>query len=130
MKQLIITIAAVVLVGCGPSVPDISIHRAAEKGNIEVVKKHLANGADINARDSDGLTPLIQAAFKGHNELVELLIAEGADVNAKDDDGSTALDFATDPDNPDASANASEETADLLRKHGAKTGEELKAEGK
>ena len=95
MKHLLLTtIAALVLVGCGPSVPDISIHRAAEKGNIEVVKKHLANGADINARDSDGLTPLIQAAFKGHNELVELLIAEGADVNAKDKYGGTTLHVA------------------------------------
>ncbi|SVE03316.1 uncharacterized protein METZ01_LOCUS456170, partial [marine metagenome] len=30
----------VLLVGCGPSVPDISIHEAAKAGNIEVVKYH------------------------------------------------------------------------------------------
>ena len=36
MKHLLLTtIAAVVLVGCGPSAPDISIHEAALKGNIE-----------------------------------------------------------------------------------------------
>jgi len=39
MKQLLITIAAVVLVGCGSR-----IHKAAEEGNIEVVKQHLAAG--------------------------------------------------------------------------------------
>ena len=55
MKQLLITIAAVVLVGCGPS---ISIHKAAEEGNIEVVEQHLAAGVDVNAKDQNDVTPL------------------------------------------------------------------------
>ena len=60
-------------------------------------------------------------------EVTELFIAKGATVNAMDDGGQTPLDYAaTNPENP----NASSETAALLRKHGAKTGEELKAEGK
>ena len=47
----------------------------------------------------------------------------GTDVNAKADEFSyTPLDSAI--------ANDRAETADLLRKHGGKTGEELKAEGK
>ncbi|RTZ69639.1 MAG: hypothetical protein DSZ35_02165 [Verrucomicrobia bacterium] len=58
------------------------------------------------------------AAEKGHKEIVELLIAKGADANAKDVNGKTPLD------------EAKGEIADLLRKHGGKTGEELKAEGK
>ena len=54
----------------------------------------------------------------GHKEVVGLLIAKGADVNAKlENGGATPLDW-TDG-----------ETADLLRKHGGKTGEELKAAG-
>ena len=57
-----------------------------------------------------------------HKEIVELLIANGADVNAKDEDGETPVDFAI-------TFNQTQ-TADLLRKHGGKTGEELKAEGK
>jgi ankyrin repeat protein len=61
---------------------------------------------------------LHHAARLGHKETVELLIAEGADVNAKFKDGETPLDWADG------------ETADLLRKHGGKTGEELKTEGK
>ena len=48
MKQLLITIAAVLLVGCGPSV---GIHQAAYDGDIQVVKYHLADGADVNAKD-------------------------------------------------------------------------------
>ena len=53
---------------------------------------------------------------------VEVLIAKGADVNAKDDRGGTPLDLAI--------LFKRTETADLLRKHGGKTGEELKAEVK
>ncbi|MBT3615603.1 MAG: hypothetical protein HN707_04255, partial [Verrucomicrobia bacterium] len=50
MKLLLTTIAAVLLVGCGPSVPDISMYDAAEVGNIEAVKQHLAAGTDVNAK--------------------------------------------------------------------------------
>ena len=83
MKQLLITIAAVVLVGCGPSVPDISIHDAALDGNIEAVKQHLDAGADVNAADKVGETPLHCATTGGRKEIAELLIVKGADVNKK-----------------------------------------------
>jgi ankyrin repeat protein len=120
MKHLLLTtIAAVVLVGCGKSDTDISIHSAAFEGNIEAVKQHLAAGTDVNAKGAVGLTPLFGAAFNGHKEVIEQLIAAGADVNAKDNAGETPLGWAED-----------KELADLLRKHGGKTGEELKAEGK
>ena len=131
MKHLLLTtIAAVVLVGCGvwgPSEAERALVGAAESGNIEAVKQHIAAGTDVNAKD-DALewTPLFMAAAWGHKEVVELFIAKGADVNATDDGGKTPLDEATHPDNPNASA----EIANLLRKHGGKTGEELKAEGK
>ena len=123
MKHLLLTtIAAVLLVGCGPSASDISIHDAAHTGNIEAVKKHLASGADLNTKDSEGGTPLHHTAWNGHKEVAELLIAEGANVNATDERGETPLDWAIFRNHT--------ETAALLRKHGAKTGEELKAEGK
>ena len=121
MKLLITTIAAVVLVGC------VSIHDAAEKGNIEAVKQHIAAGTDVDAKDDGGWRPL-HAATKtkqGHKEIVELLIAAGADVNAKANSGTqlhTPLDVAI--------KQKRTELADLLRKHGGKTGEELKAEAK
>ena len=124
MKHLLLTaITAVLVVGCGESqptakAPDISIHEAVLFGNIEAVKQHLAAGTDVNERDEDGDTPLLHAALFGHKEIVELLIGKGADVNAKTKDTrATPLDFAND------------EITDLLRKHGGKTGEELKAEG-
>ena len=74
MKQLLLTtIAAVLLVGCGPSV---DIWTAANKGNIEAVKQHIAAGTDLNAKVKSGSTPLHFAAIKGYKEIAELLIAE------------------------------------------------------
>jgi len=55
-------------------------------------------------------------------EVAELLIAAGADVNGRDNGDRTPLDFAV--------MKKQKEIADLLRKHGGKTGAELKAEGK
>ena len=151
MKHLLLTtIAAVVLAGCGeaqqsapapeakpvteasqPEPPTakasgFSIHDAAALGNIEVVKQHLAAGTDVDARDKLDRTSLHRAAHNGHKEIVQLLIDKGADVNAKDETGKTPLDKG----DIFAGILRYAETADLLRKHGGKTGEELKAEGK
>ena len=105
MKHLLITtIAAVVLVGCGPSV---DIHQAAKDGNIKAVKQHLADGVDVNAKQQNGFTPLHLAAFTDRMEVVELLIENGANVNAKDNVGGTSL-------HPAAAA-GHKETVELLR---------------
>ena len=109
-SQLIAIVAAVLVVGCGR----VDIHKAAELGNIEVVKQHIAAGTDVNAKDDWGGTPLHYAASGGHKEIVELLIAKGAAVNAKRSDGGTPLDWAEE-------TGFNKETADLLRKHGATT---------
>ena len=53
MKHILLTtIAAVVLVGCGQSASDISIHDAAERGNIKAVKQHIAAGTDVSSKDN------------------------------------------------------------------------------
>ena len=154
MKHLLLTtIAAVVLVGCGESqqstlvpeskpvepvaesaqsepptakAPNIPIREAVKAGNIEAVKQHLDAGADVNAKGKYGRTPLHYAATRGLKKIIELLIVKGADVNAKievgDYIGQTPLDGAIQWNQP--------ENATLLRKHGGKTAEELKAEGK
>ena len=95
MKQLLITISAVVLGGCGPKPPDISIHEAVRKGNIEAVKQHLDSGTDVNLKgDQMKWTPLHWAASKVHNETAKLLIKKGADVNAVNKEGLSPLDLS------------------------------------
>ena len=63
-----------------------------------------------------------KAARFGNIEAVKQAITTGTNVDAKDKDGATPLDGAI--------AFKHIEIADLLRKHGGKTSEELEAEGK
>ena len=98
------------------------LHEAASWGHMEIAELLIDNGADVNVKSGFGQTPLHWAAGNEGRQVAELLIAKGADVNAKDDYGNTPLDRAIQFKKP--------ETADLLRKHSGKTGEELKAEGK
>ena len=107
-----------------PSKADKLLFGAAEAGNIEAINQAMTDGADVNAKDDvyGGWTPLHYTAIGGHKEVAKLFLAKGADVNAKNDNVKTPLDVAV--------QEGHTETADLLRKHGGKTGEELKAEGK
>ena len=118
-----------------------ALRYAADKGQNEVVKILIASGTGVNS-STYGLTPLMFAASNGHKEITKLLINKGADVNTttrykkrtfdhgvetprfngNQEKATTGLDQAL--------ASQHTEIANLLRKRGGKTGEELKAEGK
>ena len=55
---------------------------AAREGDVEEVRRLLAAGVDVNAKDDDGAPVLISAAYQGHLPVVELLLQqiETADV--------------------------------------------------
>jgi ankyrin repeat protein len=57
---------------------------SAERGELVVVRKILAGGARIDARDQRGRTALLAATQRNKVEVARFLIQEGADVNAKD----------------------------------------------
>ena len=65
--------------------------RAALIGHTDAVVRFLDHGVVVNAVDTNGRTPLIEAVFGGHLDTVEELLKRGADVNAQDGDGWTAL---------------------------------------
>ena len=47
---------------------------AAKKGNVDIVTALLDKGADIEAKDSDGYSALLQASRRGHDEVVSVLL--------------------------------------------------------
>ena len=107
---------------------------------LDLTKMLIAKGANVNVklksgsmindnepyRDKSGDTVLHQVvrsySEKHASEVSELLITNGAQINERNIRGQTPLD--------EALSNQRSKTASLLRKHGGKTGEELKAEGK
>lgn len=54
----------------------------------------IANGAELNAKQIGGQTPLHHAVSKGAAQVVETLVLAGADPFLKDDQGKSAMDFA------------------------------------
>lgn len=73
--------------------------------SVEVLDLLLGAGADINARDENGMTPLILAAYCGRPTRVAGLLRAGADVHLRDTQGKSALDHARlhpEPDQRDA----------------------------
>jgi len=70
------------------------IHDAAKKGDAAEVRRLLDEGADVNARDDDGSTPLsltLRDANGYDIALIKLLLERGADINIQDKRGNTAL---------------------------------------
>jgi ankyrin repeat protein len=66
---------------------DSALRIAAFQGNLPIVERLVAGGAQINM---EGWTPLIYAAFNGHLPVVRFLIDHGADINAASETGMTA----------------------------------------
>ena len=69
----------------------VDIIAAAKLSEAEALKSGLAQGADIERRDCDGMTALMCAAEAASVECLAVLIQTGADVDGVDREGSTAL---------------------------------------
>jgi ankyrin repeat protein len=60
------------------------LHHAAAGGHVEVTELFVARGANLEARDRNGFTPLVLAAQAGHpraREVANLLLSKGADLD-------------------------------------------------
>jgi cytohesin len=87
---------------------DSGLINSARIGDIRAVKKYLANGANINARNELGETSLHAAAFNNRINIIQLLLDNGAEINSEDNNGYTPMDMARG------------EVSLLLGKHGGK----------
>jgi len=54
---------------------------ACRYNHIRLAKLLISKGADVNARDINGYTPIHKSALNGHTEIVRLLIANNVNVN-------------------------------------------------
>lgn len=66
----------------------------SDESLMEAVKLCLELGADVNAANSMGLTPLLGAVNRGSNDIIRTLVDHGADLYVKDAVGRTALRWA------------------------------------
>jgi len=91
-----VTGAQLALAQTAPSPTEVSaydgLHEAAYIGDTEAIQTLLKSGAEIEARDGAGRTPLIVAAFASNDEAVKVLAKAGADLNALE---SRAYDIVT-----------------------------------
>ena len=158
MKSILVSIvAAVVLVGCGgPSIHQATIdgkialirrelsnganvnqknedgctllHLAVQSGHKRIVELLIAKGADVNAKNMRGATSLdystdLNEIFFEDEKTPGITITQT--MEARNEDGSVNQVTMN-----NSKIKENREILDLLRKHGGKAGEELKAEGK
>lgn len=75
-----------------------NIHRVVPDGWLPAMRYLVEElGADVNARDHNGYTPVHHAAARGDNELILYLVEQGADVTAISRTGQTTVDLANGP---------------------------------
>ena len=110
----------------------IALHYASTHNHLPIIKILIDNSSNVNLQDKIGMTPLHLAALGGHKEAAKIIIDSGALLNPINIYRETPLDAALKNfkiDSQKVKLNK-KETADLIRKHGGKMGDELEAEGK
>lgn len=68
-----------------------SLRNAAAAGNVNDLLKALSQGADVDGKDDDGRTAMINAAWRGRSDVVQILLDHGADIGISDDRGRTPM---------------------------------------
>jgi len=73
-----------------------NLFNAIEREDLNAAKEALCNGADVNYKDNEGNTALLEASFLGNIELIKLLVKNGADTNVIFQDIDTPLTLSID----------------------------------
>lgn len=100
---------------------DTALREACTRGDLQAARKAVDEGADANAADENGRTPLMWAAYDGHEAIVTTLLENKARINDRDSEGRTALMYCA--------SGAFPTTVQLLLVNGAEVDLRDKAEG-
>ena len=76
------------------------LHYACAKGNLDVAKFLVANGAVVDSNALNGTTPLMMAVQSGNEDLIRFLLENGADIRLRNTQGFSAIDIAEIYDKP------------------------------
>ena len=98
----------------------VLLHTFVEYGNRTLIEEAIAAGADVNARDAHGNTPLTLAARDDDKKVIEALLDNKADPNLADQTGFTPLFKVIEKNSRWLKADKVQEIIKLLLKHGAK----------
>ncbi|MFC3417692.1 ankyrin repeat domain-containing protein [Algoriphagus hitonicola] len=101
LVRLLLTHGAIPNIPSNNSFRVTPLHSACAISNYEIAERLLKNGAEVNAKQQNGVTPLHSAAHHGKKELVKLLLKYGADPNAKMDNGKSPMDLGRESGFPD-----------------------------
>ena len=94
-KSLLISLSLILLLAVSLIVYADDIHRAAARGDLELVSSSLEkNPKLLDAKDDEGNTLLHVASYNGKKSVVEFLISKNANVNEKNDRGNPSLHLA------------------------------------
>lgn len=101
---LLIGLAGAVTAQTAPSQREVSsydgLFRAAHEGDVSEIERLIAEGAEVNARDARGRTPVHVAAFASQDAALRALAAAGADMNALEGQAYDAVTIAAVADDP------------------------------
>lgn len=100
-KPLVRCAALCLLLVAGIASADSPLADALQANDRTMALKLLASGADVNAAQPDGTTPLHWAAYHNDTELVKALLARGARANVENSFGAAPLTEAVEVDNLD-----------------------------
>lgn len=101
----ILVAASIVQAQTPPSSSEIAayqgLHRAAQDGRAEEIRRLAANGAPLDQRDAGGRTPAHVAAFASQAQALRALATAGADMNALDAQAYDVVTIAAVANNPE-----------------------------
>jgi ankyrin repeat protein len=89
---------------------NLSLKGAIVAGDVATVRVLLENGANVNAKDRDGVSILMHAINFEHLGVVKLLLSHGADISLRYH-GKTPLMYAVEQNKT--------EIVEILKQHGA-----------